>query len=217
MSDIFKLTDDKSQNEVAISEVITAVKSGQLAVIPTDTSYAVIADAFHPGAITLLRMAKQQSPEVPIPVGAATLEMAQGVAKLSNLAMDLAKVFWPGPLTIMTQSQPSLSWPICDYRTALSIRVPNYEVTQQVLTATGPTAMTGAQQSGRPAIQDVEQAIESLGEKVAVYLDAGTLSHNVSSVIDATTSNLRLIRQGEISIGSIREYNPNVINATATE
>ena len=84
MSDIFKLTSDASQNEVAIAQVIAAIKGGQLAVIPTDTSYALIADAFHSGAVTLLRMAKKQSPEVPIPVATATIEMAHGIAKLSH-------------------------------------------------------------------------------------------------------------------------------------
>jgi tRNA threonylcarbamoyl adenosine modification protein (Sua5/YciO/YrdC/YwlC family) len=217
VSDIFKLTGDLAADQAAIDEVISAVKTGQLAVIPTDTSYAVIADAFNASAIALLRMAKKQSPEVAIPVAVATTEMAHGVARLSNLASDLANVFWPGPLTILTRSQPSLTWPICDHRTALSIRVPDSALVSAVLSATGPVAMTGAQQSGQGSVQIVEQAIESLGETVAIYLDAGELSHNVSSVIDATTSNLRLIREGAISIGSIRVYNPNVIDATATK
>ena len=213
MSDIFKLTSDASQNEAAIAQVIAAIKGGQLAVIPTDTSYALIADAFHPGAVTLLRMAKKQSPEVPIPVATATIEMAHGIAKFSNLAMDLAQAFWPGPLTLLTHSQPSLKWPICDSRTALSIRVPHSEISQQVLTGTGPAAMTGAQVAGQGVIENVERAIEALGEKVAIYLDAGQLPATVSSVIDATTSNLRLVRQGAISLESIRAVNPNVIDA----
>lgn len=221
MSDVFELTGDTEQDELAFTEVISAVRSGQLAVIPTDTSYAVIADAFHPGAITLLRMAKQQLPGTPIPVGVASIEMAHGVAKLSNLAADLANVFWPGPLTLLTQTQSSISWPISDNRTALSIRVPQSEIAQRVLTGTGPVAMTGAQLANQPAIQNVEQARDALGEKVAVYLDASKLSHNVSqqlvsSVVDATTSNLRLIRSGSISLEALRAINPNVIDATLT-
>jgi tRNA threonylcarbamoyl adenosine modification protein (Sua5/YciO/YrdC/YwlC family) len=214
MSDVLILTGDQTQDELAINEVVAAVKGGQLAVIPTDTSYAVIADAFHPGAIALLRLAKKQTPEVPIPVGVGSIDMAHGVAKFSNLATDLANAFWPGPLTLLTHSQPSLSWPICDNRTALSIRVPHYEIAQQLISLTGPVAMTGAQQSGSVAVQNVEQAIASLGEKIAFYLDAGELTANSSSVIDATTSNLRLVRQGSISLERIREINPNVIDAT---
>ena len=214
MSDVLKLTGDQKQDQIAIDEALAAIKSGQLAVIPTDTSYAVIADAFHPGAIALLRLAKKQTPEVPVPVGAASLDMANGVAMFSNLATDLAKAYWPGPLTLLTHSQPSLTWPICDSRTALSIRVPNSQIAQHLISLTGPVAMTGAQVSGASSVQMVEQAIESLGEKIAVYLDAGEIVANASSVIDATTSNLRLVRQGSISLERIRQINPNVIDAT---
>lgn len=217
MNDIYQVTESQFSESELLSEIVEVLKSGQLAVIPTDTSYAVVADAFHPGAVTLLRMAKQQSPAVPIPVAASSVEMANGIAKLSNLASDLANAFWPGPLTILTRSQPSLTWSISDHRSALSIRVPNSNIAQSLLHRVGPLAMTGAQLSGQEPIQMVEQAVAALGQKVAVYLDAGALSHNVSSVIDATTSNLRLIRQGAITIGSIREVNPNVIDATVTK
>jgi len=217
MSDTYQVLENESLDSGAIQETIAALKSGQLAVIPTDTSYAVVADAFHPGAVTLLRMAKQQSPVTPIPVAAASLEMANGIAALSNLASDLANAFWPGPLTLLTKSQPSLTWSIADHRTALSIRVPKSEIAQLLLREVGPLAMTGAQLSGNPPIQIVEQAVEALGQKVAVYLDCGELSHIVSSVVDATTSNLRLVRQGAITIGSIREVNPNVIDATVNQ
>lgn len=214
MTDVLKLTGDTETDNAIYAEVISVIQSGQLAVIPTDTSYAVIADAFHPGAVTLLRMAKQQSPNTPIPVAAASIEMAHGIAAMSNLAGDLANAFWPGPLTLLTRSQPSLSWPISDNRTALSIRVPHSEIAERIIKATGPVALTGAQLAGTAAVQIVEQAVAALGEKVAIYLDAGELSHNVSSVVDATTSNLRLVRAGAISIGSIRAINPNVIDAT---
>lgn len=222
MSDVLKLTGDEATDSGIYQAVIEAVQSGQLAVIPTDTSYAVIADAFHPGAITLLRMAKQQLPGTPIPVGVASVEMAQGVANLSTLAKDLANAFWPGPLTLLTQMQSSLATPISDNRTALSIRVPQSEIAQRVLAGTGPVAMTGAQLANQPAIQIVEQAVEALGEKVAVYLDASELSHSmsdnkVSSIVDATTSNLRLVRQGSISLQDLRAVNPNIIDATLTK
>jgi tRNA threonylcarbamoyl adenosine modification protein (Sua5/YciO/YrdC/YwlC family) len=217
LSDILKLTGDTEQDLLAINEVIQVVKSGQLAVIPTDTSYAVIADAFHPGAIALMRLAKRQTPEIPIPVATATIEMANGVANFSNLATDLVNVFWPGPLTLLTRSQASLSWPICDHRTALSIRVPDYEKAKQILSAIGPVAMTGAQLAGQSSVQNVELALSALGDRVAVYLDAGNLAHNVSTVVDATTSNLRLLRQGSITLEQIRQINPNVIDATGAK
>lgn len=145
MSDIFKLTGDLTTDTQAMQEVVNAVKSGQLAVIPTDTSYALIADAFNVGAIALLRLAKKQTPDIPVPVGTSSFEMANGIANFSNLARDIANAFWPGPLTLLVRGHSSISWPIGDLRTALSIRVPQSKFTKLIITATGPVAMTGAQ------------------------------------------------------------------------
>jgi tRNA A37 threonylcarbamoyladenosine synthetase subunit TsaC/SUA5/YrdC len=77
--------------------------------------------------------------------------------------------------------------------------------------------MTGAQLAGQSSIQNVELALSALGDRVAVYLDAGSLAHNVSTVVDATTSNLRLLRQGSITLEHIRQINPNVIDATGAK
>jgi tRNA A37 threonylcarbamoyladenosine synthetase subunit TsaC/SUA5/YrdC len=51
---------------------------------------------------------------------------------------------------------------------------------------------------------------------VDVYLDGGPLSPRISTVIDATTDHIRLIRKGELSLAQVREVMPIVIDATAS-
>ena len=80
----------------------------------------------------------------------------------------------------------------------------------------GPWVMTGAQQAGQGMVQIMEQAQTQLGELIDVYLDGGELSGQNSTVIDATTDNLRLIRSGAISLDRIRQVLPGVIDASAT-
>jgi tRNA threonylcarbamoyl adenosine modification protein (Sua5/YciO/YrdC/YwlC family) len=210
MSQVFKV------DELAIEAAIAAVKSGGLAVIPTDTSYALICDAFNVGAITKLRMAKKQNSDVALPIAAASIETIRGVAKFSTVANDLASALWPGPLTILTVAQDSLSWNIGQAGSALAVRVPHHEVAQAVLFGIGPTVMTGAQLAGQAAVQTVEQAQEALLDVVDVYLDGGPLSPRISTVIDATTDHIRLIRKGELSLAQVREVMPIVIDATAS-
>jgi tRNA A37 threonylcarbamoyladenosine synthetase subunit TsaC/SUA5/YrdC len=76
--------------------------------------------------------------------------------------------------------------------------------------------MTGAQLAGQAAVQTVEQAQEALLDVVDVYLDGGPLSPRISTVIDATTDHIRLIRKGELSLAQVREVMPIVIDATAS-
>lgn len=218
MSQILKVTEDvlPADIEAAVTSAVTAVRDGKLVVIPTDTSYAVICDAFNSGAINLLRIAKHQTSDLALPIAAGSIETVRGVANLSTLANDLAQAFWPGALTLLTEAQESLAWDIGVGGSALAVRVPHNDVALTVLNQTGPAVMTGAQVSGEAPIHTVEQAQLALGESVAIYLDAGELSGGTSTVVDATTSNLRMVRSGSLSLSQIREIMPIVIDASAS-
>jgi tRNA threonylcarbamoyl adenosine modification protein (Sua5/YciO/YrdC/YwlC family) len=219
MSQVFKVDSQASETEIqqGIEAAVTAVKNGGLAVIPTDTSYAVICDAFDTAAIAKLRSAKKQTSEVSLPIAASSIETIRGVANLSTLANDLASAFWPGTLTVLTVAQDSLSWNIGQADSALAVRVPHHDVAQAVLSGIGPTVLTGAQQAGQVSVQTVEQAQAALLDLVDVYLDGGALSPRISTVIDATTDNLRLIRTGQLTLGQLREVVPSIIDASASQ
>ncbi len=218
VSKIFNITVDTSADETktAVKAAVAAVKNGGLVVIPTDTSYAVICDAFNAAAITKLRMAKKQTSDIALPIAAASIETVRGVANFSVAANDLACAFWPGSLTILTTAQDSLSWNLGQPGTALAVRVPDHEVALAVIREIGPCVLTGAQHAGESAIQNVEQARTALGELVDVYLTGGQLTSQISTVIDATTDQIRLIRQGALTLAQIRTVMPSVIDASAS-
>jgi len=77
--------------------------------------------------------------------------------------------------------------------------------------------LTGAQLAGEAAIQNVEQAQGALGELVDVYIDGGELTGEISTVIDATTDQIRLIRHGALTLAQIRAVMPSVIDASASK
>jgi tRNA threonylcarbamoyl adenosine modification protein (Sua5/YciO/YrdC/YwlC family) len=218
MSSVFTISADTAPDLVAdaVAQVVACVQDGGLAVIPTDTSYAVVADAFHSRALDKLRAAKEYQGNVSLPVAAASIDTIRGVADLSPLAADLARAFWPGALTILTRSQASLSWKVASADSALAVRVPQHELAQSVLAGIGPTVLTGAQKAGQSAILELAQAQAALGDFVDVYLDAGTLTNTQSAVVDCTGEHIRLVRAGALSLADLRQVMPIVIDATAS-
>lgn len=218
MPQVLKVDESASKADVqkAIEAAVTAVKNGGLAVIPTDTSYAVICDAFNVDAIARLRNAKKQTSDIALPIAAGSIETIRGVANFSMVANDLASALWPGALTLLTIAQDSLAWNIGLDGSALAVRVPHHEVAQAVLSGIGPTVMTGSQIVGNPAVQTVEQAQAALSDLVDVYLDGGSLTPRISTVIDTTTDHVRLIRVGEVTLEQLREIMPSIIDATAS-
>ncbi len=201
-------------HEEQVRVVADALKGGELVILPTDTSYALCADAFHAAAVKKLRELKGQDESISLPVAGWSIDAIRGVAQFSDVALDLAHAFWPGALTILTRPQASLAWSLADADQVMPVRVPQHSFLTDVLRLVGPTVMTGAQSQGGSPVTVCSDTY-SYGDAVSVYVDGGEASGNVSTIIDASGQHLRMIRSGELSLAQLRDVVPTIVDATA--
>jgi tRNA threonylcarbamoyl adenosine modification protein (Sua5/YciO/YrdC/YwlC family) len=200
-------TGEETEREAGIANAALAVQRGQLVVLPTDTVYGVGADAFDPGAVRRLLAAKGRGREMPPPVlvsAATTLDaLAVGVP---SYARALIEQLWPGPLTLVCRQQPSLQWDLGDTRGTVAVRMPDHEVALELLSRTGPLAVSSANRSGMPAAQDADAAEAMLGSSVRIILDDGpTPGAEPSTIVDVTGSQGRVLRIGAVSLVRLNE------------
>ena len=112
----------------------------------------------------------------------------------------LTKRFWPGPLTIICTAQPFLDWDLGDTHGTVAIRMPDDERIRELLTVTGPLAVSSANTSGSPAATTVDQARSMLGDAVDIYLDGGlVIGGRSSTIVDMTSTPPRIVRPGPVS------------------
>ncbi|GAB2472717.1 L-threonylcarbamoyladenylate synthase [Xylanimonas ulmi] len=196
----------------AIDEAVNALQRGGLVVIPTDTVYGVAAEAFDPTAVAAIGAAKGRDDATPAPVLIPDVRTLDGLAAdIPAHARALAEAFWPGALTLLLTAQPSLQWDLGDARGTVALRVPDHPAALALLRRTGPLAVTGAHRSGQGAPLEVAGAREQLGDAVALYLDGGAAPGGASSVVDATVTPPRLVREGLIGLERLREVAPGVV------
>lgn len=194
-------TESDEDREAAISSATLAVQRGAVVVIPTDTVYGVAADAFDADAVAKLLAAKGRGREMPPPVlvGSATTIDALAI-NVPDYARALVEEFWPGPLTLVCHQQPSLQWDLGETRGTVAIRMPDHELTREILDRTGPLAVSSANLTGMPAATDADQAEEMLGEVVEVIVDGGdSPGGEASTIVDVTSDQARLLRPGAVS------------------
>jgi L-threonylcarbamoyladenylate synthase len=198
---------DETQRTEGLAAAAAAVLSGELVVLPTDTVYGVGADAFSPAAVTRLLAAKGRGREKPPPVLVGSVRAASAlVDDLGPWGQQLIDEFWPGGLTIVCRAQRTLNWDLGDTKGTVAVRMPEDLVTLELLRETGPMAVTSANLTGKPAATTAQQAQEQLGDAVAVYLDGGPSAGGLAStIVDLTGDVPRMLRQGAISIGRLRE------------
>ena len=184
----------------AISDAAAAIRRGDLVVLPTDTVYGVGADAFSPNAVKRLLAAKGRERDVPVPVLVGSWRTVNGlVESLPDTAKDLIAAFWPGPLTLVLRQGSGLTWDLGETKGTVAVRMPLHPVAIELLTETGPLAVSSANKHGQIAPVTVAEAVEQLGEAVAVYLDGGpTEDRTPSTIIDLTGAEPRLLREGAI-------------------
>lgn len=183
----------------------TAIGKGELVVVPTDTVYGVAADAFNAKAVQALLDAKGRGRQSPPPV------LIPGIPTLDALAetvpdevRELVAAFWPGGLTIILHARSSLAWDLGESKGTVALRMPANTVARELLSETGPLAVSSANTTGEPAATTVLEAERMLGDSVRVYLDAGTGGTVPSTIVDATSlglpeGKLRILRPGVIS------------------
>jgi tRNA threonylcarbamoyl adenosine modification protein (Sua5/YciO/YrdC/YwlC family) len=198
---------DPEQRDAGITAAAVAVQRGDLVVLPTDTVYGIGADAFEPVAVKRLLDAKGRGRDMPPPVlvsASATLDaLAIGIP---SYARTLVEELWPGPLTLVCRQQPSLQWDLGDTRGTVAVRMPDDEVARELLSRTGPLAVSSANLTGMPAATDADAAEEMLGGAVAVLLDGGRTPGAVpSTIVDVTGPQGRLLRLGALSLERLNE------------
>ena len=195
-----------------VSAAVTALQSGELVVLPTDTVYGIAADAFSPMAVNLLLAAKGRGRDLPVPVLVGSWRTLDGlVDELGPLARRMVEAFWPGPLTLVVRSAPSLAWDLGETRGTVAVRMPLQPVALEILTQTGPLAVSSANRSGLPPAVDAADAQRQLGESVRVYLDGGPLGDPVpSTIVDLTGDHARVLRVGALDVDKLRELAPDL-------
>jgi len=203
---------NEMERKDGITAAIAAAKRGDLVVLPTDTVYGLGTDAFSQKGPQKLLAAKGRDRNMPIPVLVGHVKALDGLAqRVDGVTKALAEAFWPGALTIVVKAQPTLRWDLGETNQTVALRMPLNPIAIELLNAVGPMAVSSANKTGQPAATNVDEAIAQLGEDVTIYLDGGQTPGNIAStIVDVSSGEIKLLRQGAIPLEEIRLIVPNI-------
>lgn len=205
---------DGAHRDQAVASALAALRRGDVVVLPTESVYAIAADAFSRRGVATLREAKGYEDDAPLPVMVGSRSTVPGIAaRLSVDAEALMARCWPGELTLLLSPQPSLAWDL-PTTAPLAVRMPLHPVALAVLLATGPLAVTAANLPGMAAPTDVDDALSQAGDVAALALDAGPLGADPglpSTIVDATVAPPRIVRAGSVPLEVLRDCCPGVL------
>ena len=193
---------------ISLEEAANRLKHGEVVAIPTETVYGLAADATNDHAVRQIFATKQRPADHPLIVHIADISQVNDwVEAFPEVAVNLAKAFWPGALTLILPAKDHVSRLVRGGESTIALRVPNHPLALDLLklshlSLAAPSANLFTQLSPTTAAH-VEAG---LGESIPV-LDGGSCQVGIESTIVSVELNgqWKLLRPGMISEAEIAE------------
>lgn len=189
----------------AIEQAAKILSKGGVIVYPTETSYALGADATNPRAVKKVFGLKGREVGKALPVIAAGLEMIGEHAVLDARAKKLARRFMPGPLTLILEKRRGAGLAREISQSGIAFRIPGNELAQGICRRLGkPVTATSANRSGEASIYSEGGILKKFVGNVDAIISAGDLPRKpASTIVDLRGGGVRLVRAGPVSFRAV--------------
>lgn len=191
----------------AVQRAATLLRAGEVVALPTETVYGLAANALDPVAVAKIYAIKGRPAHNPIIVHVAGLEQAQRcVTHWPEAAAQLARSFWPGPLTLVLPRAPLIPDLVTAGGATVGVRWPGHPFMQAVIRECGfPLAAPSANLSNSISPTNAEHVRKQLGTQLPLIVDGGQAQVGIeSTVIDLVAQPPRVLRPGMIHEESLR-------------
>jgi tRNA threonylcarbamoyl adenosine modification protein (Sua5/YciO/YrdC/YwlC family) len=184
-----------------INEVVKYLKDGGIIVYPTDTVYAMGCDIYQNRAVEKLSMLKgMKAKKNNFSIVCSDLSDIADYARVDDKAFKIMKKAFPGPYTFILPATNKLPKLLQTNRKTIGIRVPDHPVPQAIVKALGnPIITTSVKDDVDDFLEypnEIEIIIDQNQHKADLIIDGGWSGITPSTVIDATTDDIEVIREG---------------------
>lgn len=205
------MTTDKRHKRLDISEAyrraIDVLRAGGIVALPTDTVYGLVAVAADRAAVDRVYEVKARDPQQSLPLFVASVEQAELIADVDDVARRLMQWYWPGALTIVLRKNPSYQTRAAASGDTIAVRAPGDPLLRELASQLGPLTGTSANIAGREECHTAEQVRAQFGDAVDLIVDAPADATGMpSTVVDCSEpGRVSVLREGAIGRDLIAE------------
>ncbi len=177
-------------------DAVAAIRAGRVVVLPTDTVYGLVADAYRAAGRDALYALKGRDIQQPSALVAASVEVL--LECVPELPAQMVGALLPGPFTLLL-SNPAVrfAWLCGSAPSTIGVRVPAFlGPGRDVLDQVGVVVATSANLPGGAEPRRLDDVPESLRAAAAAVVDGGELPGIPSTILDLTGPEPRVVREG---------------------
>ena len=196
-----------------VARALKELRAGYVIVAPLEHGYVYLADAFSHYSVRAMHVLRKDADGIAAQVLAHSAQTVAGIARdISDETNALMAEFWPGLLSLNLKPMRALTWDLGDDTELdlFSVRVPKSKFVKAILKESGPLAVASASPAGQPPMLKINRTQVKEWD-VAVVFDNGPLKRGPSStVVEVSTSGLRIVREGAISRDALSAVAPSL-------
>jgi len=195
---------DNAETRTEAAEIIAA---GGVIAFRTDTFYGLGADPFNSSAIQKIRLLKGREDEKPILLLISDESEVDRFIQQAAFFKLVARKHWPAPLTLIGVSRPEVPSALTASTHSLGVRLPDdHNVRALVRACGGALTATSANVSGQPPARTAKEVENYFPTGIDLIVDGGEVTATeASTVLDVSSSEVRLVREGAVSREELRE------------
>lgn len=193
-------------------EVIKKLKSGEVAVISTDTLYGIVGQALRKETVDeIYRLRKRRSEKSCIVLIADMDDLRYFDINPDIFARKVLSRVWPGKVSVVLQCGTERFAYLHRGGKSLAFRLPHNEELRELLRFTGPLIAPSANLEGEKPAETIEEARVYFGDNVETYVDGGLLQGEPSTLIAFEGDVIKVLRQGAVRIDETLFQNEKVV------
>ena len=186
---------------ITLQELLEKDIKGKVICFPTDTVYGVGALIEDREAINKIYNLKHRDKSKPLAVLTGTNNIDKYVLEINNKARQLMNTYWPGALTLIFKKSNIISDEVTSGFDTVGLRMPNSKIALSILNKFGLMATTSVNISGSNPLNNIEDIQKYFSNEIDyLVMDKEQTSNVSSTVVDVSSSNIKVLRQGHIII-----------------
>tara|TARA_B100001121_G_scaffold217672_1_gene191039 strand:- start:165 stop:746 length:582 start_codon:yes stop_codon:yes gene_type:complete len=177
---------------------VEAINNNQVVGIPTETVYGIGVNPYSQEAVDKIFELKGRDEDKPLSILVSSYYDLQKLDVVSTIP-EIVELYWPGPLTIVVETTKEFADGVGTKNPlSIGVRVPDNQLTIELLKITGPLAVTSANRSGENDIISNIEAQKIFGENIAEYLEGAAVHGSGSTIIDFRVDGGKILREGPL-------------------
>lgn len=196
----------ENPDERKIRQVVECLRGGGVIIYPTDTVYGIGCDIHNTRAVEKVARIKGIKPQKNnFSFICYDLSHIADYARVSNAAFKLMKKALPGPFTFILEASGKVPKLLNTNKKTVGIRVPDHSIPRCIVKELGNPILTSSIKDEDEIIEystDPELIFEKFEHQVDIVIHGGYGGNIASTIVDATSDDFELIREGlgEISL-----------------